>query len=181
MTTDELKKIIHYDGFSGEFYRIPGSPYCGRGKKLPGGLIQAGGKTKNGYRSVALGIGRSKGSKRYLAHRVAWFYITGSWPTHTIDHINGDPFDNRFCNLRQATQSQNNMNRRSETGANSKYKGVCWDKSRNKFVAYITINRKRKHIGRFDSELDAARAHDEAAQDLHGVFCRLNFNPRKIC
>jgi hypothetical protein len=56
--------------------------------------------------------------RNYTAHRLAWFYVQERWPTHMIDHINGDGWDNRIANLREATGSQNQMNRRALNGNN---------------------------------------------------------------
>jgi hypothetical protein len=66
----------------------------------------------------------------YREHRLAWLYMTGEWPTHEIDHINGDRVDNRFCNLREATASENRWNSRKRVNNTSGYKGVSWDSAK---------------------------------------------------
>ena len=92
------------------------------------------------------------------------------------DHINHNTFDNRKANLRPATQTQNNRNRRKFAGqSNSKYKGVYWKKHIKKWVAQIGVNRKVIHLGCFEKEKDAARAYDEGAKKYHGEFASLNF------
>jgi len=92
------------------------------------------------------------------------------------DHINHNTFDNRKANLRPATQTQNNRNRRKFSGqSNSKYKGVYWKKHIKKWVAQIGVNRKVIHLGCFKKEIDAARAYDEGAKKYHGEFASLNF------
>jgi len=106
-----------------------------------------------------------------------------------IDHINGNGLNNQKKNLRKASHWQNNANTKSHCG-NSKYKGVYYDKGRNKFEAYITFNRERIHLGRFDKEDDAGRAYNKMAKKLFGKYARPNiiartrahaFSELKVC
>lgn len=90
------------------------------------------------------------------------------------DHINGDTLDNRKQNLREATISQNNMNKGNQRNNTSGYKGVCWNIVHNKFYAYITLNRKRISLGYFKCAKQAAQAYNEDAVKLHGDFAKLN-------
>jgi hypothetical protein len=92
----------------------------------------------------------------------------------TVDHINGDTMDNRRCNLRIATQSQNQMNRGSCRGSSSRYKGVSHHKLTGKFTAQIRVDGKKRHLGLFASEEDAAKAYDDAAIEAFGEFARPN-------
>jgi hypothetical protein len=94
-----------------------------------------------------------------------------------VDHINGNGLDNRRCNLRPCTNSQNLCNRGRTRNNTSGYKGVSWDKRAHKWEASIGVDGKHKHLGRFDSREDAARAYNEAAKRLHGNFARLNEIP----
>lgn len=82
-----------------------------------------------------------------------------------VDHINGDgsEHDNRECNLRICTQQENTFN-------NKKAKGVHLDKKNNRWMAYITINRKRKHLGYYDTEEEALIIRREAEQKYYGEF-----------
>lgn len=109
-------------------------------------------------------------NKIFYLHRL----IMG-FPDLDIDHINHVGLDNRKSNLRICTHQENNMNRKSNKISSSKFKGVCWDKSKNKFKAYIKINKKLYNLGRFDSELDAALAYDAKALELFGEYAYLNF------
>lgn len=90
------------------------------------------------------------------------------------DHWNRDTLDNRRFNLREVTPSQNQMNTLSRGGV-SQYKGVRWRKERSKWIATITIDYKRKRVGSFDDEIQAAYAYDVAARELFGEFALLNF------
>jgi hypothetical protein len=94
-----------------------------------------------------------------------------------IDHISHDTLDNRKKNLREATRSQNGMNRRPWKGARSGFKGVSVEirYPRKKWLAYIRKNQKRIHLGTFDTPEKAARAYDDAAKKLFGEFAHLNF------
>jgi hypothetical protein len=96
----------------------------------------------------------------------------------TVDHINGNGLDNRRANLRIATRSQNLANRgiqRQRRPKSSRFKGVCWDRSRGLWTAYIVVAARQKSLGRFTSEADAAHAYDAAALDTWGEFARPNF------
>ncbi len=93
----------------------------------------------------------------------------------TIDHKNGVKLDNRRSNLRIATNSQNISNRRKYAGGSSRFKGVCFDKNNNRWLARISINRNQRNLGRYVCEDDAARAYDVAAREVHGPFACVNF------
>ena len=93
-----------------------------------------------------------------------------------VDHRNNDTLDNRRANLRLATHSQNRINsRRDKSRTSSRFIGVCLEKGRDKWLSYINYDGKRIHLGRFESEIEAAKAYDAAAKKYHGEFARLNF------
>lgn len=107
---------------------------------------------------------------RYLAHRVAWGLHTGSWPINCIDHVNGDPSDNRIGNLREATHSQNQHNRVAYKNNTSGYKGVSWNKGACKWQASIRLRGKLRNLGMFNCPKEAHAAYCRAAKELHGEF-----------
>lgn len=106
----------------------------------------------------------------YLAHRLAWLYVTGKWPEQGIDHVNRITNDNRFSNLREATTFQNHQNRNKPKHNTSGFKGVHFNKSANKWQARIGFNGKRKHLGLFDSPEIAYQTYIEAAKIEHKNF-----------
>lgn len=111
------------------------------------------------------------------AQRVIWAIVHGEWPAFGIDHIDGDPANNRLENLRIATQSQNCANRTSRKGATSKYLGV--HRQKKSWIAQIKpIGGKGYYIGSFKTEEEAAMAYNEEARRVHGEFARLNKVPK---
>lgn len=113
----------------------------------------------------------SQGKKTIKLHN----YLIGEIPEgYVVDHINGNKLDNRRENLRIITTHMNNINRKGRNGS-SVYKGVSYDSSRDKWISSIQINGKTKHIGRFDSEEEAARAYDKESYMTYGEYAKLNF------
>jgi len=110
-----------------------------------------------------------------MAHRVAWAIHYGEWPNGVIDHINGNPADNRITNLRVGTQHQNAMNRRKKIGKTSRYHGVSYCKRDKKYYAYVKHKYKTHYLGCFSDEVDAALARDEKVKELRGEYGVLNF------
>jgi hypothetical protein len=107
----------------------------------------------------------------YLAHRLAWLYVHGYWPSNDIDHINGIRDDNRIANLREATRRENLQNTRRRR-TNKWGKGVT-HVSRQSWQARIRVGSARLHLGPFDTpDEEAHRAYCEAAVAYHGEFAR---------
>ncbi len=129
------------------------------------------GKRRQGYAGTKLG---KRGSDLYMHRMIAekMFNPEGKWQ---VDHVNGDSFDNQRSNIRLSTQAQNLMNARKRKGTLSKYKGVTWNRNRETWNAYITVNKEFVHLGVFRNEMKAAKAYDEAAKEHFKEFARLNF------
>lgn len=104
--------------------------------------------------------------KWVMAHRLAFRIAHGRWPNGEIDHINGDPSDNRIANLRECTRSQNVMNTRRGNG-------VCWHKGRKKWQALVKARGKSYFFGTFDRREDAERAAVTGRRKLHGEFANV--------
>ena len=99
---------------------------------------------------------------RVLAHRVVFAMHYGEWPKGQIDHINGDRFDNRICNLRDVSRAENAKNSKKPITNTSGVIGVTWNRSRKKWVAQIKVDQKNQFLGHFDCKEDAATARAEA-------------------
>ena len=159
LTQDRLKEFFHYCEETGHFTRIK----TVRGRGSVKGSI-AGTKMQNGYLKTCID------NKEYLLHRLAWLYVHGVWPDNMIDHINQIKDDNRFCNLRQATRSENMRNTVRRKTNKTGVKGVTWSKQAKKYVAQITLNYKNINLGSFSTKEEAAKAYAEAAKKLHKEF-----------
>lgn len=160
ITVEQLKEDLHYNPDTGEFTRLihRGNRYKNR---TTAGCVKSLGYIEIGLRN-----------KVYLAHRLAWLYMTGEWPVKFIDHIDGNPSNNKWSNLRQATEHQNTMNRKIIKTNSSGVKGVCWNAKLGKWQAGIKYNYKSIHLGLFDDIDEAAKAVSDKRQELHGQFAR---------
>lgn len=116
----------------------------------------------------------------YLAQRLAWWIITGEWPENDIDHKNRNKQDNRFINLREATDPENQRNRGRQKNNKSGFKGVSWNTGRKAWLAMIHDGTRNKNLGYFASRENAAIAYDVAALKYHGEFAHLNFGDNKM-
>jgi hypothetical protein len=110
--------------------------------------------------------------KKYRAHRLAWLYVHGHWPSGHIDHVDGNGVNNAISNLREATNSQNCMNRGAQSNNQSGYKGVSWYKRDGKWIAKIAVGGKQTNLGYFSTAEEAHAAYAAAAAELHGEFAR---------
>lgn len=90
------------------------------------------------------------------------------------DHINGDTLDNRRKNLRIVTPQQNNFNLGKRKDNKSGYKGISWDKQRNKWIATINLNKRRIYIGHFNNVKNGAKEYNKIARQYFGEFARFN-------
>jgi HNH endonuclease/AP2 domain len=109
----------------------------------------------------------------YHAHRLAFFFMGEPVPD-CVDHKNGIRWDNRWKNLRSATNSQNQQNSKISTRNKTGYKGVSYHKVSKKFQASI-MNNKREHLGYYNTALEAALVYDKRAKELYKDFAKINF------
>jgi hypothetical protein len=104
--------------------------------------------------------------KTFSAHRVIWAWMTGRWPAQEIDHINGNPSDNRWVNLRAVTHQENCQNRSIRADNKSGVQGVRKKQSTGRWIAYISVKGKAKHIGSFKCKTAAVFARMKAETDF---------------
>jgi hypothetical protein len=155
-THKQLLEELHYDPETGEF------------KWLKSGHGRPNGKaghldSRRGYNKI-----RFKG-KLYRGARLAYFYMTGGWPLHQMDHVNGNPSDDSWDNLRAVTAQENHKNRKMPNTNRSGVQGVSWLKINKKWKAEIkpSAQEGNKHLGCFDFFSDAVEAR-KAAEVKYG-------------
>lgn len=101
-------------------------------------------------------------------------------PNEHCDHIDGNGLNNTRANLRLSVKHGNHKNAsKKDKTTSSLYKGVHWYKAMNIWRAKIQCDNTSHHLGNFENEVDAAKAYDEAAKQLHGKFAKLNFPDEK--
>jgi len=150
LTHERLLSFLHYDPETGIF--------TNRKKRTPVGAM--------GRDCLVIKIDRVN----YIAHRLAWFYITGEYPTDGINHKDGDFRNNRFSNLRQLTAAEKRFNCGVSSVNTSGYKGVSWSKEKNKWRAQAGLKGKQHNLGYYDTPEQAARAYNAFARKHHGEF-----------
>ena len=127
----------------------------------------------HGVNDIFYAYANIKKNKKYI-HLSMHQLIMKTKPNLEMDHINHNGLDNRKSNLRFVTRSENMQNARSYKNSSSKFKGVCWDKSENKWVAHIWHENKLICLGSFKREIKAALTYDKAAIKYFGKFANPN-------
>lgn len=165
-TREVVAEYLDYDPISGEFHWKKPTYRRGRPGELAGAIRNTGrpGRVTQ-YRHINLF------GQRYKAAHIAWVLMTGRWPKQ-VDHRNNNSLDDRWQNLRLATQTQNQKNSSIRRDNTSGYKGVHPYKrgKRKRWVAQIADH----HIGYFATAEEAARAYDAEAIKRFGEFAYLN-------
>jgi hypothetical protein len=127
----------------------------------------AGYVDKDGYLRVKIGW------RGFPSSRLAWFYMTGSWPPVFVDHIDMDRGNGKWENLRLATNSTNQANQRAKVNNSLGIKGVRRINCKKKpYLAEIRFNGKYKYIGIFATAEEASAAYAARAKDVFGEFAR---------
>lgn len=159
MSLNRVREFLSYDPITGEFRWLQ-NRYRVKAGDLAGTL------GSHGYLQI-----KCDGAL-YLAHRLAWYLMTGRMPENQIDHDNGVKTDNRWLNLRKATNSQNGANTGIRKNNASGFKGVSYFAQTGKWHAQIMLDKKRYHLGYFDTPEEAAVAYKQRAEQHHGEFYR---------
>lgn len=163
LTHARLRQLLHYDPETGVFTWL-----VRRGKANVGSIAGCRFRKNKEY-SEYLAI-RIDGQLYQNAARLAWLYMTGAFPDRHVDHKNRKPLDNRWCNLRLATPSQNGANKEIRIDNKSGRTGVIFLPDRGKWRADISVGGKNKHIGYFLDKDAAYAAYREAKVRFYGEF-----------
>jgi len=164
LTAERLRQLLHYDPETGVWtWRVSRSP--ARASDVAGSVFN------DGYRYICIDY------RSYGAHRLAWLWMTGLFPPAEIDHINLDRVDNRWNNLRAATQTQNKQNTSTHKGSWTGVKGVSLRRSKQgrcsaAWLVQIQANGKT-HCRTCHGTLDeAAGVYAKLGKELHQDFAR---------
>lgn len=156
ITQSRIMEIFDYDPLTGKFKRKTITA-------VNSAIGSAPGCSHNGYIRIMVD------GDRYLAHRLAWLYVNGEFPTLLIDHINGNRSDNRISNLRdvgRAVNIQNQKKARKDNGSTSLL-GASFHKASGKYIAQISKAGKKSHLGIFDTPELAHEAYIVAKRKMN--------------
>lgn len=160
LTQDGLRNILEYSAETGIFtWRVSRGRVCA-------GYV-AGHQRRDGYVRVKID------DRFYLAHRLAFLFMTGSFPVGEVDHFNGNKSDNRWQNLRDVSHAENGRNRSVPVNNKSGSQGVRWNRHAKRWHAQIYASGKNRYLGYYDTQEAAHAAYARAAEDL-------GFSPRHI-
>ncbi len=159
MTTsyDQLAQELSYDESTGLFTWRKSTK---RGGQRTAGKI-AGTLKSNGR--IVIGVE----GRYYQAHRLAWLFVHKAWPDFHLDHINGDPTDNRISNLRPATVAENQQNLSTRGRGGAGMIGVTWHKQCGKWQAAIKTNGRNIYLGLFKALKAVHSAYVDAKKVYH--------------
>jgi predicted heme/steroid binding protein len=158
LTRERLRELMKYDPETGLFYWAKQTS-----NRVKVGDVVGHQEPVQGYRLIGVD------GRVYKASRLAFMWMTGEMPS-TVDHANRDRMDDRWCNLRLATRSQNQCNRGVQSNSTSRLKGAHVHGQSGKWYARITVNGVTHSLGLHDTPELAHQAYREAAERLHGEF-----------
>ena len=174
LSIEDLKSLIRLDEKTGHLYWLPRAPdkfsetptrsaahSCANWNSLFANKRALASKDASGHC-----VGHIY-AKPYYAHRVVFALSEGRWPSHSIDHINGGPADNRPLNLRDVLHKENLKNQKLRSSNTSGFNGVSYNNRLGKWMAHMTLNGKYKHLG-FFFDKSLAIAARQLADSMHG-------------
>jgi len=162
LTADELRERLDYIPSTGAFWwkERPGNTWWNAafaGKA-------AGSLSGTGY--IYINVHKLS----YRTGRLAWLWMTGKWPVVEVDHIDHDPTNNAWSNLREADRNQNSQNRKIQRNNSTGTRGVSYSTRRDQFIVRVMVN-KQTHFGGWFSNLEeAVKVRNEMVRRLHGEF-----------
>lgn len=172
ITPELCRELIHYDPATGvlTWKRRPLRFFANERSFKRWNTKHAGAPALNCIERDVLGrphrrVGQILG-RQMKAHRAAWAIFHGRWPDGEIDHVNGDPTDNRICNLREVSRQQNMRNTAMHRDNRSGAAGVCWNPRTRKWTATLGIDGRRHYIGQYLTVEEASAARRVAQVDL---------------
>lgn len=166
LTYGEVSELLEYRPEVGGSCLIRKTDsFSGNGKVQAHAGDRVGSRQKDGYWHTCIK------KHYYKAHRLVWLLNIKEWPNRGLDHINGDKSDNRIENLRLASQAENNQNTPKARDNSSGHIGVDFHKKTGKWRARISVEKRTRHLGLFDTKDNAIEAYLKAKATLHA------FNP----
>lgn len=158
ISAQRVRELLDYEPLTGLFTRRVATG--GRYGAAVGAV--AGTVNDGGYILISLE------SLQYRAHRLAWLYMTGAWPSHEVDHRDGDRANNAWDNLRDVTGVVNLQNKRhAQSNSKTGLLGASWNARDERFVARIKVEGRYKSLGGFDTAEAAHAAYLSAKRALH--------------
>lgn len=155
LTLERIRELLHYDPATGVWTWL-----VSRGSRAAG-TQSRGSLTNKGYLLICVD------DKRYLAHRLAWLYMTGAWPEALVDHRDRDGTNNIWLNLRAATYVENGQNTNAVRNLRGdSFRGIC-QRAPGNWIAYISTRGRRRHLGTFTTPEQASAAYERARALLH--------------
>jgi hypothetical protein len=153
LTAERLRELVHYDPETGLITRKVRTS-----NRIKVGEV-CGSPNTDGYLVMCIG------AVKHAIHRLAWLYMTGSFPPEEIDHINGIRNDNRWCNLREANRSQNTQNTHKRRRADGGFVGV--QKSGSVWKARIQVDKTLLLLGTYETIEEALEVYLAAKRVYH--------------
>ena len=151
LTQARLKQLLHYNPDTGVF--------SSNHRRYRG---EAVGSNHQGYLRITVDC------RHYRAHRLAYLYMEGVFPSKLVDHKNNKRDDNRWENLRCCTHTQNLLNTPKKKGGG--YKNVFWDKKTGRWMVRLQMNRRIEYFGYYKDQELAGLVAEEARNKYHGEF-----------
>lgn len=160
LAAERVRELLSYDPDTGVFTWLVS--LAGRGGGVQIGKV-AGSIDTKGRRQIKID------GHAYFAHRLAFLWMTGEWPADQVDHRDRDHSNNRWLNLREASPSQNAMNRKPFRPKHDLPRGAHALPS-GRYAACIQLDGRLRHIGVFDTAEAAHTAYETKAREVHGAF-----------